>query len=94
MRTIVNIVAIDQIPAAPLVVAVPMTEGRIPDAKLVLAGIPMQFLYEHLPIQLEFLRAAAHSLNARSEPMLDLALFVGFALVCLFIAYERLCKRL
>jgi hypothetical protein len=29
----------------------------------------------------------------RSEPMLDLALFLGFALLCLYVAYERLCNR-
>ena len=30
---------------------------------------------------------------ARREPMLDLALFLGFALLCLCIGYERLCNR-
>ena len=29
----------------------------------------------------------------RREPMLDLALFLGFALLCLYVAYERLCNR-
>ena len=30
---------------------------------------------------------------ARRETMLDLALFLGFALLCVYIAYERLCNR-
>jgi len=30
---------------------------------------------------------------ARREPMLDLALFLGFALLCLYVAYERVCNR-
>jgi hypothetical protein len=30
---------------------------------------------------------------SRREPMLDLALFLGFALLCLYVAYERLCNR-
>jgi hypothetical protein len=30
----------------------------------------------------------------RREPMLDIAIFIGFVLFCLYIAYERLCDRL
>jgi hypothetical protein len=30
---------------------------------------------------------------ARREAMLDLALFFGFALLCVYITYERLCNR-
>jgi hypothetical protein len=37
--------------------------------------------------------AVHSSYMPRSEPMLDLALFLGFALVCLYVAYERLCNR-
>lgn len=33
------------------------------------------------------------SYPARRETMLDLALFFGFALLCVYIAYERLCNR-
>lgn len=29
----------------------------------------------------------------RREPMLDIALFLGFALLCLYVGYERLCNR-
>jgi len=30
---------------------------------------------------------------SRRKAMLDLALFLGFALLCGYAAYERLCKR-
>ena len=65
------------------------------NVRATLGGIPMQFLCRLRPSRLEFLRTAAHSYKARRETMLDLALlFVGFVLLCLFIAYERLCNRL
>jgi hypothetical protein len=38
--------------------------------------------------------APRHSYQARREPMLDLVLFAAFALICLYIAYERLSNRL
>jgi hypothetical protein len=30
---------------------------------------------------------------SRRKAMLDLALFLGFALLCGYVAYERFCKR-
>jgi hypothetical protein len=38
--------------------------------------------------------ASRHSYQARREPMFDLVLFAAFALICLYIAYERLSNRL
>jgi hypothetical protein len=35
-----------------------------------------------------------HLVRARRVPMLDLALFAGFVLLCLYIVYERLTHRL
>jgi hypothetical protein len=33
-------------------------------------------------------------MQARSGPMVDIALYIGFVLMCLYIAYERLTHRL
>ena len=59
-----------------------------------LVQIPMPFLCRATSSRLEFLRATASFLRARRAPMLDLALLIGFALVCLVIVYERLTNRL
>jgi hypothetical protein len=51
-------------------------------------------LYRRTHVGLEFLRVVALLYQARREPMLDLVLFAAFALICLYIAYERLTHRL
>ena len=53
----------------------------------------MPLLHRPACAGLEFLRVAA-LLSGEEKPMLDLALFAGFVLLCLYIAYERLSNRL
>jgi hypothetical protein len=55
--------------------------------------ISMPRLHRRARAGLEFLRVAA-LLSGEEKPMLDLALFAGFVLLCLYIAYERLSNRL
>ena len=49
--------------------------------------------YAALPGDVSISYALGASYAARREPMLDLALFLGFALLCVYVAYERLCNR-
>ena len=53
-----------------------------------------RFLCRTRPPPLEFLCVVAQLSEARREPMLDAALLIGFVLVYLYIAYERLTHRL
>ena len=50
-------------------------------------------LYAKPPGDVSNSYVARSSYLPRREPMLDLALFLGFALLCLYVAYERLCNR-
>jgi hypothetical protein len=57
---------------------------------------PLRFIcsfYAEPPWDLSKSYVVASSYLPRREPMLDLALFLGFALLCLYIAYERLSNR-
>ena len=54
---------------------------------------PRPFLWHLVRKRLEFLRHNA-LLSREERTMLDLALFAGFLLFCLLIAYERLTHRL
>jgi hypothetical protein len=72
----------------------PSIRGRIFHAVAACVRIPMLPLCRHAVARLEFLCVETLLSEARREPMLDLALFIGFALICLYIAYERLSNRL
>ena len=73
---------------------IPPIRGRIFYAVAACVRIPMLPLCRHAVGRLEFLCVETVLSEARREPMLDLALFIGFALICLYIAYERLSNRL
>jgi hypothetical protein len=64
------------------------------DVRSTVVRFPIFFLWRHLLNRLEFLCNVALSLEARREPMLDLALLSGFALFCLLVVYARLTHRL
>ena len=65
------------------------TKGQISDARLQFICWP----YAAPAGDVSNSYVAAPSYLARREAMLDLALFFGFALLCAYITYERLCNR-